>query len=98
MGKPTVYVCRGADCRSRKRKWGALLEVLDPVATVKEVPCQRICDAPVVGLEVDGCMEWFSEVETAKARAALVTLVTGGELKKPLRKRLNKKRQGKLRS
>jgi hypothetical protein len=66
VGKKKVYVCKkckNADC---------LLRVLKK-SDSKLVPvgCQKICAGPVVGLKVDGRMEWFRRVDTPKALAGM---------------------------
>ena len=94
---PVVYLCRGGDCRDRKKARRKLVDQLDGHARLTEVKCQKICRGPVVGLEVDGALEWFAEVDTGKARAAVVHLLDRGELKKPLRKRHVGKKSGKQR-
>lgn len=94
----TLLICRGSDCRKRRAERRAIESAVDKRMSVTYVGCQKICRGPVVGLYVDGVLEWFKEVATDKARAALRVAATGGALEKPLRKRHIKKRSGKLRS
>jgi hypothetical protein len=95
--RPTVLICRGSHCRNAKR-YDALLEVLAPVADLKEVRCQKICEGPVAGIEVQGTLEWFHRLDTDKARRQLVALVADDDnLRKALKKRLVRKRSGHLR-
>lgn len=95
--KPVVLVCRGSDCRKRRKKRAALIEALAGVARVEEVGCQDICDGPVAGVVYNGTLEWFREVDGGKSRRALVTLVAGGELTRLLRRRRVRKRAGQRR-
>jgi (2Fe-2S) ferredoxin len=95
--RPTVFVCRGSRCR-RANGCRDLADCLTPVADVEEVRCQRVCDGPVVGTEVDGTLEWFRRMDSDKARRHLVALVAeGARLKKPLARRHVRKRSGVLR-
>jgi hypothetical protein len=67
----TVVVCRKckhSDC---------LTEMLhershEPVQLAR---CQKICHGPVVGVMVDGRMEWFERVDRVRQLAALLRLV-----------------------
>jgi (2Fe-2S) ferredoxin len=95
--RPIVLLCRGSDCRKRRKKRSALVDALRPVATIEEVGCQDICDGPVAGTLVEGTLEWFREVDGEKARRALVELLVGGKLARPLRKRRVAKRAGRRR-
>lgn len=97
MGKPLVYVCEGSDCRDERRALRKLLDSLDGVAEVERVRCQKICDGPVAGTEVDGTLEWFEELDSKKLREALVELLGGGMARRRLLKQRVGKRQGKLR-
>ena len=92
-----IYICRGKNCTRQARNWDALDEVLDGVAEIEIVDCQKICRPPVVGTEVDGRLEWFAEVDTAKSRRRLVELLAGRRLRKALKKRRVKKRRDQLR-
>ncbi len=95
--KPIVYFCTGSDCR--KRKSGQVLrESLSGKAEVCEVRCQKVCKGPVVGLELDGRVEWFSKMKSKSMRKRLVALVTAGELPANLAVRRVRKRSGHFRS
>jgi hypothetical protein len=95
---PTVFVCRGSNCRKHHNKdLKSLYECLDPVACVEEVRCQRVCEGPLVGTQVDGTIEWFCRMDSEKALHNLVAGIAGGELRKPLRKRHVEERSGRLR-
>ncbi|MCB9519836.1 MAG: hypothetical protein H6699_03045 [Myxococcales bacterium] len=92
----TAYLCFGKDCRkhlSDTEKLQSLLEGHGLKCT--RVSCQKLCSGPVVGLTVDGTLEWFAKVRKEKGRQALLRFLTRGD--GPLRKRRKKKRSGKLR-
>ena len=64
-------------------------------ARVHEVRCQKICNGPVAGIEIDGRMEWFERVGTPKAMVGLRRVIKGKPtLPRSLRKRWLKKRSG----
>jgi hypothetical protein len=97
MVRPTIFVCRGTSCRHHKA-YEALHAAIVEVADVAEVRCQRVCDGPLAGAAIDGSLEWFSRMDSAKARRQLVDLVAGsGHLRPGLKKRRVKKRAGRLR-
>jgi hypothetical protein len=86
-------------CRKCKRQ-ECLVDILekhDHALVVRHVRCQKICHGPVVGLEVDGRMEWFERVDDVSSIAALLRLVrhpARGKIPKPLRKHRLKRRSG----
>jgi hypothetical protein len=86
-------------CRKCKRQ-DCLVDILeqhDHDLVVRNVRCQKICHGPVVGLEVDGRMEWFERVDDIRSIAALLLLVRRTDrtkIPKPLRKHRVKKRSG----
>lgn len=92
----TVHVCRGSDCKAETKASKKLRKLLKGRARVRAVGCQKVCEGPVIGLEVDGQLEWFENVR-GEARDALEVWLEDGRLKKALRKRRVKKRAGKLR-
>jgi len=97
MVRPTVFVCRGSSCRHH-RAHDELRERLGVVADVSDVRCQRICDGPVVGVAINGSLEWFERVRSEKVQGQLLDLVAGsGRLRKSLAKRRVEKRSGRLR-
>lgn len=98
MARPVVYVCRGSDCRSRKRRRRALLDALSGVARVEETRCQKVCKGVVAGVEVGGTLHWFERVDGRGERKALVRLLGGDELPRRLGRRSVKDRLGKLRT
>ncbi len=95
--KPTVHVCGGSDCQKQKKAGRKLAALLDGHAGVEVVGCQKVCDGPVVGLEVRGRLEWFGEIRGGEVRRALSRWLQDGRIRKPHRKRRVKKRSGKLR-
>ncbi|MGF1466939.1 MAG: (2Fe-2S) ferredoxin domain-containing protein [Sandaracinaceae bacterium] len=94
----TVYVCGGSSCRKALRKDGKLLALLEREdVSVESVRCQKVCESPVVGVAIDGNLEWFERVRSDKALHALSELLRRDVLSKPLAKRRVAKRAGKLR-
>ncbi|MBM3751489.1 MAG: hypothetical protein FJW21_09995 [Acidimicrobiia bacterium] len=68
------------------------------MADLADVRCQRVCDGPVVGPDIDGSLEWFMRMDSGKARRHLVELVAGaGGVRKSLKKRRVPERAGRLR-
>ena len=97
MPRPTVLVCRGKNCVERKKARQRLEQALGEVAEVERVGCQKICSGPVVGVQIEGQLEWFRRIRGSKSRRAVVELLAEQKLDKRLRKRRAKKRSGKLR-
>ena len=89
--EPKFIVCRGKNCRKKKKDQEALLDALSDIASIKMVSCRNICKGPIVGYVGRGEPVWFKRVDSAKSRRGLVKLATRGKLTKPLRKRLVKK-------
>jgi hypothetical protein len=84
-------------CRKCKRNecLVAILETKE--VSIRRVRCQKICHGPVVGLEIDGTMEWFERVDDAKSIASLMKLARRGgrtKIPKPLRKHRLRRRSG----
>lgn len=97
MIRPTVFVCRGPKCRHRNA-YPELCARLSVVADVADVRCQRVCDGPVVGVAINGSLEWFKRIASDKAQRQMVDLVAeGGRIRKSLEKRRVEKRSGRLR-
>ncbi len=92
-----VFVCRGVDCRKKEKQIQQVEALLAPHGEVCEVECQKICEGPVVGLEVNGRLEWFSRLASKSSRKHLALLLTEGRMKNHLRDRIARKRRGKLR-
>ena len=92
----TAYLCEGKDCRKRSPETAALRELLEDAGLSCElVRCQKICKAPVVGLTINGTVQWFGKVRGKSGRKALRRFLRTGD--GPLRKLRSKKRSGKLR-
>jgi hypothetical protein len=94
---PRIYVCRGEDCRKRKKHGRALCDALQNHGDVIEVTCQKICKGPVFGLEVAGRLEWFSRLRTARSRRSAIALVRDGAFSGRIKRHRERKRRGKLR-
>ena len=91
-----IYVCKGKGCR--KSEYTRSLEgCLNDHGNVIQVKCQKICKGPVVGLEVNGAIEWFKKLRSQKAQDQLVELLLRGRLAGNLSERIAKKRRGKIR-
>ena len=97
MGGKVVYICKGSDCRRRAEEREQLEKCIGELRVVKPVRCQKICKGPVIGLRVDGRVEWFKSVRSKKLRGALAKLITDGTRDKRLFERRVKKRSGKFR-
>jgi len=67
----TIYVCR--KCKHSKGLQKALERGTD--ATVKLVGCQDVCEQPLAGTRVDGCLEWFGGLDRPERQRALVNLL-----------------------
>jgi hypothetical protein len=90
----TIYVCR--KCKHSKGLQKALERGTG--ATVRLVGCQDVCDQPVAGTRVDGCVQWFGGLDKAKRQRALIELVKDGgdgPLPDVLVKARSRKRAGK---
>jgi hypothetical protein len=90
----TIYVCR--KCKHSKDLQRALERGTD--ATVRVVGCQDVCDQPVAGTRVDGCLQWFGGLDKPKRQRALIDLVKDGgdgPLPGALAKARSRKRAGK---
>jgi hypothetical protein len=97
MATPRVFLCSGSDCRKPKKARSRLIEVLDGRAQVVSVGCQKVCHGPVIGMELDGRLEWFEELRGREARRALEAWLDDGSLDKALDRKRVKKRAGKRR-
>lgn len=94
--RPTVYLCTGSDCTD-ETSGQALREALAGHGEICEVRCQKICKGPVVGVEIDDRIEWFSRLKTQGMRKHLARLLSSGELHTSLSARRLRKRSGKFR-
>lgn len=95
--EPLVWLCAGSDCQKKRKANARLLEALAGRARVVPARCQKVCEGPVIGLQVDGELQWFGKVKGKAVRQALQAFLDQGELRKPLKGRVIKKRSGKLR-
>lgn len=93
----TFFVCHGSDCRKKSKEFKAVTALLSTQGHVCPVKCQKICKGPVVGAQIGGRLEWFSKLGNRHALKQFVLLLENGDLRKRLRARIAKKRQGKLR-
>lgn len=92
------YLCTGKHC-GREAAFDKLVAELEDVAEVETVRCQKVCTGPVVGLEVDGRLQWFARVRKPKTRKALRRLLrAGGPVPDRLAGRRVAKRAGRLRT
>lgn len=92
-----VYLCRGKDCRKRGSALQSLVEVLEERGIERKyVRCQKICSGPVLGVVVEGELQWFEKLRGKEARRALKRYLKSGR-RGPLWKHRVKKRAGKLR-
>ena len=62
-----LLVCTGKDCRGDKG-FADIVTLAGDTPRAHEVPCQGLCNGPVVGLQIDGELRWFSKVRSAKLR------------------------------
>ena len=91
MGK--VFVCYGKDCRRAKGFDG----LCRAVGRHQRVRCQKVCDGPVAGFELNGVLSWFDKLRSPKRWASLDKARTSGRMGERLAKRHRKKRDGKRR-
>lgn len=99
MVKRKLLVCRGSHCRKRLAKHPSVSKAIDELPVeVGRVGCQKVCRGPVVGFEVEGEWQWFERIDSKKALRALSELVVDETLSKPLRKRRQPKRAGRIRT
>ncbi len=94
---PEVLICGERGCGPSK-SYGKLRDALEGVAVVREVGCQKICDGPVCGVELNGQLTWFEEVRGRDARQSFVDLMNSGESSDTLSRHSVRKRAGKLRN
>jgi hypothetical protein len=90
----TIYVCR--KCKHSKELQDALARKTG--ATVKLIGCQDVCEQPVAGTRVDGCLQWFGGLDRPKRQRAVINLLNDGShgpIPDVLAKARSKKRAGK---
>ena len=95
--QPVVYVCTGSDCRKGKKAYKKLTDELSARAVVCEVKCQKICSGPVVGVAVEGRLEWFRKLCKSSIHKELYRLLRSGRMSSALKGHVVKARRGKLR-
>jgi hypothetical protein len=88
--RPTVYACQGKKCRRACAHEG-LVRSLRKVGEVRLVSCQKICEGSVIGVALEGQMEWFSRVDSPKVCVQAKRMVEAGRRKK-LDKAMKKRR------
>jgi hypothetical protein len=66
----TAVVCGGKKC-VRACEHDALVRALCKVGSVQVVRCQKICHGSVVATVLDGRLEWFEGVDSARMCVAL---------------------------
>jgi len=96
MARPVrVVVCVGGDCRSAKG-FDKVLALAAATEGATTVGCQDICSGPVVGLERDGPIRWYSKVRGDRRRT-LARIVAGDAPRRALSGREVRNRRGRLR-
>jgi hypothetical protein len=80
-------------CRKCKNS-ACLIEVLQArrKMSLQLVRCQKICHGPVVGVVIDGRMEWFERVADVRSIASLVKLARKPSARTKVPKQLRKHR------
>lgn len=93
-GPARVLVCVGSDCRDAAGfdKVMLLAAASDGATTVA---CQGVCKGPVVGVERNGEIRWYSKVRGDHRRTLARLLRTGGG-RAALRSAEVRKRRGRL--
>lgn len=89
-----TYLCWNKKCR-RSKGFDALRDALPSAISVR---CQDVCKGPVVGITVNGRLEWFKKVRKAHHRRAILDAMTTGTASEALWKRRAEKRSGKLKT
>jgi hypothetical protein len=99
MARKKLLVCGGSHCRKMRARDDRFDRWISRLSVESEaVGCQKVCRGPVVGIDLDGRLEWFERMDSPKALRALEQLIVDDTLGKPLRKRRSRKRAGRLRS
>lgn len=98
MTRPTcltsgLLVCTGKDCRGSKG-FNEMVEMAGDSPRSHEAPCQGLCNGPVVGMQVDGELRWFSRLRSAKKRALVTKMLASAHVPGKLREREARKRRG----
>lgn len=93
--QPELLVCTGKACRKAKGHQKLVLLAVDHAGSLA-VPCQGICDGPVVGIRTRRGVRWFRRVR-GKHRAALKRMFRTGKGRGALRTAEVKRRRDELR-
>jgi hypothetical protein len=72
-----AVVCGGKKC-VRACEHDALVRALCKVGSVEVVRCQKVCHGSVVGALLDGRLEWFERIDSARLCVAMKKAAAGG--------------------
>ena len=89
-----LAVCTGKDCRNAKG-FARLLQLAADTDQASTVPCQDICQGPVVGLERGDELRWYAKVRGDRRRA-LARVVRNGRGRRMLRSFEVRSRRGRI--
>jgi hypothetical protein len=95
-GSGVAVVCGGKKC-VRACEHDALVRSLCKVGSVQVVRCQKICHGSVVGALLDGRLEWFERIDSARLCVVMKKAVSRGSrhgLPAVLKKRRLKRLRG----
>ncbi|MEO5837659.1 MAG: hypothetical protein ABIQ73_03810 [Acidimicrobiales bacterium] len=90
-----VIVCTGADCR-RSKGHGELVDLVATVRGSSTIPCQGICDGPIVGVGRHDKIRWYKRIR-GRRRRALARVLRTGRGRKALLSAEARKRRGTIR-
>ena len=93
-GKDRVLVCTGDDCRDAAG-FDKVLLIAAASEGATTVRCQGVCKGPVVGVERDGEIRWYTKVRGDR-RTALARLLSSGSGRRDLHSAEVRKRRGRL--
>jgi hypothetical protein len=101
MARPTcitsgLLVCTGKKCR-RGKGFRAMVEMAGDAARAHETPCQGLCNGPIIGLQVEGELRWFSHIRSKKQRALVAKMAATDHIPKKLRGSEVRKHRGEVR-
>ena len=94
----TLFVCTGKDCRKQKKTARLLVDGLDSKYTLREVRCQDVCSALVVGFVHSEKLVWAKKIKSKKDVSAVFKSLDCSKLPKRIKSKLVKKRAGRLKS
>lgn len=69
-----LIVCTGKDCRADKG-FAELTRLAGSIDGSREVPCQGLCNGPIVGVQTPHDLRWYSHIRTKAMRALLMRAV-----------------------